>query len=425
MARFEYLIRGGALARLDGQMLAQDIEQRDRDIEQYLSNLELRLASLPPGGLNILGRVPTVNDLPLPPPDNNPGDAYLTDDPLDHLWVWIDDPTDPPARWLDTGPFNVTDHNALADVTPNQHHPQLHDLDSHTDVNAPGPVDAQALVWDAPTSKWVAGDVASGPHVLEGPADNPPVDLLDSQLFWDEDGVTPFGSDLGDLVDVSVPTPADGQALVWDDTTSKWVAGDVAFDGTELLQSGKFSGTTGNNGLVTVSFDIEYATQPNVVAIVMANATTGGGYFIQMNSTNETGFNARVMSQGANVGSGFDVVILWVAVGAPLDPADANMPDTGGDAPAITALVASGTFTGTTNTSGALTVQHGLGWTPDSVVVAPRTPDGGNMGDRWTGVSVGSITDQDFKVQRAVSAAATLLASTSISGSWIAVKGSS
>lgn len=36
---FEYLIRGGQLARLDGQLLAAAFEQRDRDLENFIAGV--------------------------------------------------------------------------------------------------------------------------------------------------------------------------------------------------------------------------------------------------------------------------------------------------------------------------------------------------------------------------------------------------
>jgi hypothetical protein len=50
---FQYTLRGDHLARLDGQMLAEAHEQRDRDLEDYLgelldviSTLEARVTAL-------------------------------------------------------------------------------------------------------------------------------------------------------------------------------------------------------------------------------------------------------------------------------------------------------------------------------------------------------------------------------------------
>jgi uncharacterized protein YceH (UPF0502 family) len=43
---FQFLIRGTRLAELDGQMEAAAIEQRDRDLEDYIGRLEARVVAL-------------------------------------------------------------------------------------------------------------------------------------------------------------------------------------------------------------------------------------------------------------------------------------------------------------------------------------------------------------------------------------------
>jgi len=45
-------------------------------------------------------------------------------------------------------------HASLTDVTADQHHPQLHDLTSHTDVTIATPLDGQILSYDNGTSQW-------------------------------------------------------------------------------------------------------------------------------------------------------------------------------------------------------------------------------------------------------------------------------
>ena len=52
----------------------------------------------------------------------------------------------------------VTDHDSLSNVTSDQHHPQLHDLNSHTDVNAPAPSAQQVLTYNELNSRWEAAD---------------------------------------------------------------------------------------------------------------------------------------------------------------------------------------------------------------------------------------------------------------------------
>jgi len=173
LPRFQFTRRGRNIRNLEGPELARVTEDRDHELENYLE--ELAAAAYGTGGLRILGRVPTEGDLPSS--GNEHGDGYLTDDPEDHLWIWME----PPGEWVDTGPFNVTEHDALAGVTANQHHPQahdhngdgsgavahastigqtpddhhpqLHDLDSHSDVVSAAALLRHALTWNG--SNWV------------------------------------------------------------------------------------------------------------------------------------------------------------------------------------------------------------------------------------------------------------------------------
>jgi len=53
------------------------------------------------------------------------------------------------------GGASVSDHGDLTGVTSDQHHPQLHVLDSHTDVDATTPTNNERLAWDAATLTWI------------------------------------------------------------------------------------------------------------------------------------------------------------------------------------------------------------------------------------------------------------------------------
>lgn len=204
---WEFPIRARAL--FGGQNDQKRIELgelRDRELEDHLADLDARIGETDVKGLIILGRVPTESDLPAAP--NRPGDGYITDDPLDHLWVWVDDPLDPPARWVDTGPISSTDHDALTGVSPDDHHDQLHahngvdgsgviahsntsgkgtddhhaqlhSLESHTNVLGLSAKDKESLMWDEALSAWVSEYIPEGPagergeriYVAEGPPD--------------------------------------------------------------------------------------------------------------------------------------------------------------------------------------------------------------------------------------------------------------
>jgi hypothetical protein len=54
-------------------------------------------------------------------------------------------------------PGHFHDHDNLLNVTPDQHHPQLHNLTSHTDVETtviPGLAEGHGLFWDSDTGQW-------------------------------------------------------------------------------------------------------------------------------------------------------------------------------------------------------------------------------------------------------------------------------
>jgi hypothetical protein len=83
---------------------------------------------------------------------------------------------------------NVTIPTALADLG-------ILNLDDISDVNVPAPTDGQALVYDADTSQWVAGDAASA---------------------------------IADLTDVALDEPLDREALVYDEASTSWINGGPA-----------------------------------------------------------------------------------------------------------------------------------------------------------------------------------------------------
>jgi hypothetical protein len=63
---------------------------------------------------------------------------------------------------------------------------------------------------------------------------------------WEDGGGAPGSLALDDLTDVDAPSPADGEALVWDDGSSSWVPGAVAVadDDASLLIDLSISGAT-------------------------------------------------------------------------------------------------------------------------------------------------------------------------------------
>ena len=71
---------------------------------------------------------------------------------------YVPDPITESLRHLsDDGTWKLTDHDDLTNVSADQHHPQLHDLTSHTDVVITTPKANQGIWWDAITSAWVNG----------------------------------------------------------------------------------------------------------------------------------------------------------------------------------------------------------------------------------------------------------------------------
>ena len=130
---------------------------------------------------------------------------------------------------------NVTIPTALADLG-------ILNLDDISDVNVPAPTDGQALVYDAATSQWVAGDAASA---------------------------------LADLTDVALDEPLDREALVYDEATTSWINGGPAkvdFPVTNNYAGGIALGTVvGFNGVVqgdrpqVVPFSASSASDPRTL----------------------------------------------------------------------------------------------------------------------------------------------------------------
>jgi hypothetical protein len=118
----------------------------------------------------------------------------------------------------------------------------VYNLDDLSDVNVPAPTDGQALVYDAATSQWVAGDAASA---------------------------------IADLTDVALDEPLDREALVYDEASTSWINGGPAkvdFPVTNNYAGGIALGTVvAFNGEVqgdrprVVPFSASSANDPNRV----------------------------------------------------------------------------------------------------------------------------------------------------------------
>lgn len=99
-----------------------------------------------------------------------------------------------------------------------------------TDVNLTGLADEEILQWDDGTSKWInvalsAGALASLTDVnLTGLADNEILVWDDGTSKWVNSATLPGSvTDLPDLGDVTIATPANGDTLRYDTATTKWV----------------------------------------------------------------------------------------------------------------------------------------------------------------------------------------------------------
>ena len=130
----------------------------------------------------------------------------------------------------------------------------INDL-TDVDTTTSAPADGQALVWSSTTSKWRPYTIAGGTggSSLIPTQDTAPIGPADGQLWFDTESGTLFvyyddGSTaqwiqvanpssggtiqswINDLADVDTTTtlPLDGQALIWDNASSKWIPGDTA-----------------------------------------------------------------------------------------------------------------------------------------------------------------------------------------------------
>jgi hypothetical protein len=80
-----------------------------------------------------------------------------------------------------------------------------------------------------------------------------------------------------------------------------------------------------------------------------------------------------------------------------------------------TKLPKGGSHSGTTTTSGAITVTHNLSMPTHTVVISPTSPNGTNQSTRWVGWNVTSTSSNSFTIGRCVAQDGTLLTSTSVS----------
>lgn len=98
------------------------------------------------------------------------------------------------------------------------------------DVNVPSPPDDYYLKWNG--TQWVAQpielsdliDVVIDENTL---ADGQVIAYDSNDDEWQNIDIPTGATVLNDLTDVNAPSPTDGQALVWDDISSRWINGDA------------------------------------------------------------------------------------------------------------------------------------------------------------------------------------------------------
>jgi len=105
-------------------------------------------------------------------------------------------------------------------------------LDDVGNVNVPSPQTNNFLKWDTTTNKWIANAIELADLLDVVIDDNT---LVNGQVITYDSGneewvnTTPSAGAtvLNDLTDVNAPSPTDGQALIWDNTSSRWINGDA------------------------------------------------------------------------------------------------------------------------------------------------------------------------------------------------------
>jgi len=99
-------------------------------------------------------------------------------------------------------------------------------------VNVPAPQIDNFLKWDTNTNKWIANTIQLGDLsdvvIDDNTLANGQVITYDAtEEEWVNTTPSAGATVLNDLNDVNAPSPTDGQALIWDDTSSRWINGDA------------------------------------------------------------------------------------------------------------------------------------------------------------------------------------------------------
>jgi len=120
--------------------------------------------------------------------------------------------------------------------------------------------------------------------------------------------------DLNDIKDVSAPGPADGEALVWNNTNAKWESS-ISAPGTHYIEvtgagvgtvlPGGWSVVRDSAGVYTITHNLGNSTlgyaimQADAVAIAQSSsitATTTNTFTITFSSATDTDFAGRVIT---------------------------------------------------------------------------------------------------------------------------------
>lgn len=157
------------------------------------------------------------------------------------------------SEWINAAPVGASSVSSLTDVTltsltdgqilkydnatskwvnSNETIPATPALGNLTNVTLTSPTDGQALIYDNNSSEWVNGAVAyssiSGTPTL--------AQVATSGAYSDLSGTPTIPDGLADLTnDVNISSPADGQILKYDGTSSKWVNGTGGGGGASAL----------------------------------------------------------------------------------------------------------------------------------------------------------------------------------------------
>jgi hypothetical protein len=139
-------------------------------------------------------------------------------------------------------------------------------LNDVEDVNAPSPQTDNFLKWDTNTNKWIANAIQLGDLLDVVIDDNT---LANGQVItydaneeeWVNTTPSAGATVLNDLNDVNAPSPTDGQALIWDNTSSRWINGEAGASAFLELTDTPADYTCQNGKNVKVGYGLPQPTE--------------------------------------------------------------------------------------------------------------------------------------------------------------------